>query len=175
MIQILANKITEQLFDNGEARDIYEIHKYGIEITISTTVNFLLLVLIGYISNYLIDACLYFLLFGFIRKFSGGYHCSTYFKCISLHVSLFIIYVITENVYYDFRLLIFVFTYLIFLYLSPIELRNLNNSEISLYRIISLIIISVLMITSFFINHVEIIVYVLFVVSILMLVCIKEK
>ena len=175
MIQMIASSITEQLFEFNEDRDIFDVHRYGIEVMISTIFNFLLLIIIGCVSGYLIEACLYFLLFGFIRKFSGGYHCSTYFKCILTHVLLFVIYIITADIYNDYKLLIFVMTYLVFLYLSPIELRNLNNNEISIYRKISLFIISALMIISFFINYDEIIIYVLFVVSILMLVCIKKK
>ncbi len=175
MIQTLANKITEQLFENGEAKEIFEIHKYGIEVMISTTFNFLLLIIIGYMSGRLVDACLYFLLFGFIRKLSGGYHCLTYFKCISLHVSLFVFYVFTYQHYVNFKMIIFILTMIIFIWLSPINMRELNNKELRLYKRWSLFIVLLLMFLSFLIVYDEIIVYVLFVVSILMLVCIKKK
>ncbi len=171
MIQTLANKITEQLFENGEAKEIFEIHKYGIEVMISTILNFLLLVMIGYVSSHLIDACLYFLLFGFIRKLSGGYHCSTYFKCISL----FIFYVLTYQYYTNLKIIIFILTVIVFMCLSSINMRELNNKELKLYKIISLLIVGSLILLSFIIIYDEIIIYVLFVVSILMLVCIKEK
>lgn len=171
MIQTLANKITEQLFENGEAKEIFEIHKYGIEVMISTTFNFLLLIIIGYMSGRLVDACLYFLLFGFIRKFGGGYHCSTYFKCISL----FIFYVLTYQYYTNLKIIIFILTVIVFMCLSSINMRELNNKELKLYKIISLLIVGSLILLSFIIIYDEIIIYVLFVVSILMLVCIKEK
>jgi len=62
-------------------KDAQEICAYGIEITISSIVNYLLLLVIGCLTHSLIPAVLFGVVFTIIRLYIGGYHCTSYLRC----------------------------------------------------------------------------------------------
>lgn len=61
--------------------DVQEICTYGIEITISTIVNYALLLIIGIVFKSIISAIIFGGMFTIIRHYIGGYHCTTYLRC----------------------------------------------------------------------------------------------
>ena len=84
LIERMASKVVDYLVkkemieDEKEYKDFYQ---YGAEITISSLLNIALILLIGALSNHLVDSLIYLLLFVFLRRFTGGYHADTYYKC----------------------------------------------------------------------------------------------
>ena len=84
MIERMASKVVDYLVkkemieDEKEYKDFYQ---YGAEITISSLLNIALILLIGALSNHLVDSLIYLLMFVFLRRFTGGYHADTYYKC----------------------------------------------------------------------------------------------
>ena len=174
LIQDLANKITQYMFKMKVCNDEFEVHRYGIEVMISTTIDVLLILGIGFIMGHLEDAIIYYLAFWIIRKFSGGYHCQTYFRCISLHVSLFIVYLITFQCYRHWMLYIQIFAILVFIIFSPVRNRELDNSEYRKYKILSLIILIGFITFSYISHYANILTYVILIVSILMIACIRN-
>ena len=84
LIERIASKVVgylvkkEMIEDEKEYKDFYQ---YGAEITISSLLNIALILLIGALSNHLVDSLIYLLLFVFLRRFTGGYHADTYYKC----------------------------------------------------------------------------------------------
>lgn len=174
LIQEMANKITQYMFTKKVCTEEFEIHCYGIEVIISTTIDVLLILSIGFIMGHLEDAIIYYFAFWIIRKFSGGYHCQTYFRCISLHVSLFIAYLITFQYYNHWMLCIQIFAILIFVILSPVRNRELDNSEYRKYKIISLIILAGFIALSYMSHYANILTYVILIVSILIITCIRN-
>ncbi len=58
-----------------------EICASGIEITLSTIVNYVLLLVIGLAFKNIISAVIFGIIFTTIRHNAGGYHCTTYLRC----------------------------------------------------------------------------------------------
>lgn len=58
-----------------------EICAYGIEITLSTIVNYVLLIVIGAVFKNIISSVIFGIVFTTIRHYIGGYHCTTYLRC----------------------------------------------------------------------------------------------
>lgn len=58
-----------------------EICVYGIEITLSTIANYVLLLAIGLVFKSVISAVIFGVIFMTIRHYIGGYHCTTYLRC----------------------------------------------------------------------------------------------
>ena len=175
MIQNIADNITKIFFEKNVNVTSYEVHRYGMEAIISTVVDIILVTGTGYITNYLIESILYFGIFGLIRKFSGGYHCNTHFKCLTLHLMLFIIYILTVNYYITLSIPIYIFSISVFVLLSPIKNRKLNKEQYQNYKLISLSILMVMIMLANITDYSMIINYVLLIVSILMVICIKKR
>ena len=58
-----------------------DIYKYGVEITISSIIGFILILIIGLIFKSLMQALIFYIIFIILRSFTGGYHASSYLKC----------------------------------------------------------------------------------------------
>lgn len=64
-----------------EDSDMREISAYGIEITLSTAVSYILIIAIGLLFRSPLSILIFALVFNIIRRYIGGYHCSTYLRC----------------------------------------------------------------------------------------------
>ena len=64
--------------DSDEEKEYY---RYGIEITISSLLNIILIIGIGIIFRNVFESIIFLSFFMLIRQFTGGYHADTYFKC----------------------------------------------------------------------------------------------
>lgn len=174
MIQRVAYNITQKIFDNQYEISDFEVHQYGVEVIISTIINVIIILFIGLITDTLIESILYFILFGLIRKFCGGYHCQTYFKCISLHVLIYILFVALKDVI-DFYNPIFIFLCILsIIMLSPINMRNNDYKTCQRYKLISIVLMFIYL-GIYYIIELSIILYVIYVVTLLMFHCIIEK
>ena len=132
MIKSISNKLLQYLIkadviDKSENALAY--YKYGLEITISSLLNIVLIVSIGVISGQLIESILFLICFVPLRKFTGGYHANSYFKCNLLFSILFIILLTIYNLtvtrisFYG-CILMLVFSISIFISECPIEHSN---------------------------------------------------
>lgn len=84
MIEKLSQRILQYLLHSGVIEDINdekEYYQYGIEITISSILNVVLILGIGLITWNIFESLIFLLLFIPIRQFTGGFHAITYFKC----------------------------------------------------------------------------------------------
>lgn len=154
-----------------------ETYRYGIEVIISDCIDIGLLMIVAIMQDKLLECVIYYLSFGYIRKFSGGYHSQNYHSCISLHVVIFYIYTIL-NIPHSINLIIGTISAVIIALMSPIENinRKLKKEDILKYKIITIIIVLLHCIFMFcFYTLSTIIAYTLFVVSLLMVICIKDK
>lgn len=70
--------------------DDIDIYQYGFEIIISTAIGFTLIILIGTILNMLPLSLIFYIIFVSLRKFTGGYHAKSYFKCNLVFVSIYL-------------------------------------------------------------------------------------
>lgn len=82
MIENISDKITIFLYRNvsldEEMRDIY---KYGIEITISSLLNIVLVLICAILTGNIINGIAYLICLIPMRSYCGGFHASTYLKC----------------------------------------------------------------------------------------------
>ena len=76
----LVNKLRKS---NPELRDkdLSAICAYGIELLLSTVTNYILIILIGLITSRLSSVFVFSIVFNSMRKYIGGYHCTTYIRC----------------------------------------------------------------------------------------------
>lgn len=151
IIEKLSNRVVRYLIhcnsieDTDEYRDYYQ---YGVEITISSVLSVAAVLVIGILLHRFVAGILYLFLFMFIRRFTGGYHANTYFKCNITGCITFssVIFLSSAAEKYDvFKYLAYVFaliSVLIILVCCPIENKNkpIAPSKIKRYKSISVII-----------------------------------
>ncbi|MDD6082892.1 MAG: accessory gene regulator B family protein [Oscillospiraceae bacterium] len=88
----------EVINDTEEERNYYQ---YGIEITISSALNFFLVFLIGAVTRNILESIVFMIFFVPIRQITGGYHAKTYFRCnlylCMVFVSILLLYRFTNE------------------------------------------------------------------------------
>lgn len=82
MIDLLSSKISSKFVEHKIiTEDMVDIYKYGVEITISSIIGFILILIIDLIFKSLMQALIFYIIFIILRSFTGGYHASSYLKC----------------------------------------------------------------------------------------------
>lgn len=71
--------------------DLREISAYGIEIGLSTAINYILILMIGIYLHSIFSVAIFAIVFNTFRKYMGGYHCTTYFRCNITFCTIFIL------------------------------------------------------------------------------------
>ena len=61
--------------------EMAEVYKYGIEIIVSSLINFLLILISSLILGDLLAGIVFMTLFVLLRSYTGGYHAETYLRC----------------------------------------------------------------------------------------------
>ena len=149
MIKKLTNHILSYLIssnaidDNEETKDYY---RYGIEITISSLINILLIIIIGIVSGNALESIVFLACFIPLRQFTGGFHAKTYFLCnLSFAVSfiiLLIVYKFTNQYVTSYIVfLIIIFSCIIFFSECPVENKNkvITEEKKKIHKVISVI------------------------------------
>ncbi len=90
----------------SEMNDIYQ---YGIEITISSILNIILVLLCSLFLSDFFAGLTYLFIFVFLRSFTGGYHATTYFRCNLTIVTTFLVtFIFYKTItYYEISFLVF--------------------------------------------------------------------
>lgn len=117
----ICNKIGKSLSIDEELIDVYI---YGFELILSFIISTSIILLLGIIIGQVISSIAFLFVFIFVRRFTGGFHANTYFKCQLFTVSFYLVAQLLSictllNVYY-FILLSIVGTTIILL-IGPIE------------------------------------------------------
>lgn len=89
MIQLLTKKILAFITKNTKIPiDETDVYKYGIEITISSVLNIVLIIILSLLLGNFVSGICFLFCFILLRQFTGGYHAESYFKCnLALGVS----------------------------------------------------------------------------------------
>lgn len=134
---------TEVIKDTQEVKDYYQ---YGIEITISSMLNVILILLIGIVFNSLVESIAFLLCFIPLRQFTGGYHAKSYFLCnltfsVSFSIALLVYYLTKEYITTYVGILIVMITCVIFFSECPIENKNkpLSPNKKKVHKALSII------------------------------------
>ena len=149
MIKSISNKLLQYLIKADvidKSEDALAYYKYGLEITISSLLNIVLIFSIGIISGQLIESILFLICFIPLRRFTGGYHANSYLKCNILFSVLFIILLLIFNLtvtrvsFYG-CIIMLVFSIAIFLSECPMEHSNkpLTDSQKKKNKCLSII------------------------------------
>lgn len=92
MIEKLANSIAVFLCKEGVvSEEEKDICRYGAEVIISNVIGVVLILVIGVLLKSLWQGILFLLLYSTLRIYTGGYHASSYLKCNSGFVVVYII------------------------------------------------------------------------------------
>lgn len=133
MISHISELILQYLLKSNvinDSNDEKEYYRYGIEITVSSLLNVILIIFIGILFQSVIESIIFLIFFMLIRQFTGGFHADTYFKCnfsfcISF-ISVLIMYHFSEGkITVWFSILISILCVAIILLKCPIE--NINK------------------------------------------------
>lgn len=133
--------------------ELEDVYKYGIEITISSALNILLVMAISVILNSPLSGICHLCCLFLLRSFSGGYHADSYFKCNSLMVIFFVLsYIVGQLLFYfdltDFHLMssLLMLAFLPINAFAPVKNKHkpLTERKAKKCRILSIIIYIVL-------------------------------
>ena len=108
-MNILSNVIVDLLgYNNPEERQIY---KYGVQILLSDLSNFLIIIVPSLIFNKLSEGIVFLITFISIRRYCGGFHCSSCLRCNITFLMIFTLsflpygkYALQFNICYIFSL-----------------------------------------------------------------------
>ena len=113
-----------------ENEDI-EIYKYGFETICSTIIGFVITLAIGMIFRMFFLSVAYYAIFVTIRRFTGGYHANSYFKCnLTFAVVTTLVFEFTKMAVYSQtytipnHILFLVLSFIVILYFAPVENEN---------------------------------------------------
>lgn len=106
----------------------YDHYKYGIEITISSLINLIIVFFIGLLINKILYSFIFLSIFISLRQLTGGYHAKTYFKCNLTMCISFLLVAFGTAIINDVQLLFFsihiLLSTLIELIYCPVENAN---------------------------------------------------
>lgn len=124
MIERIAIKITNFIFKNAKLdAELLEVYKYGVEITISSLLNIVLIIAASIAVSDVISGVVFLAVFMLLRSFVGGYHAKTYFMCNALFLLTYLAVYYINSValaFVDGNLLSRILTVLVLLGIIPI-------------------------------------------------------
>ena len=132
--------------------DMKSIYQYGLEITISSVLNVMLVLMCSLVVGDIFTGIIYLFIFIFLRSFTGGYHATTYFRCNLTMMATFFITFIEYKIITDYTYPIYICEVISLLNLIPIVIfspvknkhKPLNDLQIERSNKLSFIIASVL-------------------------------
>lgn len=91
-------KITDQLMEymirhkaiDAQKQEIVDFYRYGVEITISSLLNVVLILVLAGLFGCFPEGLLFLGVFIPIRQFTGGFHAQSYFRCNTMFCLCFI-------------------------------------------------------------------------------------
>ena len=155
MITTLANMIAD-FFARHEYIEYSqrEVYTYGCEALLSMLINSAIVIISGILMNELLMASIFFAVFIVMRKYCGGYHAKSHWKCHTVF-SVNILFVLLFAKYERFVNITFLTTAiilsnLIVIWISPIvnENKPLDNNTLVKNRLISIVLCLTLSSTS---------------------------
>lgn len=88
MLEFLASRVVRSLNTHHMiVPEEEEIYQYGLELWLSTFLGVLITVTLGLLCRQLWYALAFCAVFALVRKYSGGYHADTYWKCNTLYAA----------------------------------------------------------------------------------------
>ena len=149
MIKPLSGFIVSYLIRVGaikNTKDDQEYYQYGVEITISSLLNIILIIGLGIILHKFLFALVFLMIFISLRQLTGGFHASSYLKCNISMCIVFLFDIYTNELFYNNKTLLLFISHLllssiIILKCCPIEHINkpIPPQSIGKYKISALL------------------------------------
>ena len=190
MIETISHKILNFIMAYSDInKDMSDIYEYGIEITISSVLNFALIFIASAAMGDCLSGLVFLVTFILLRSYCGGYHADTYIKCNTVFVSTYILTILISRAsisYVNFNLsawglLLLVSLVPILLY-SPVKNihKLLSEAQCRSCRLISIVVYFALSFIALFLiairnNYGCIIIITLAAVSVMILIEIYKK
>ncbi len=190
MINKLSSLISSKFVEhNIISKSVKDVYRYGIEITISSIIGFVITCLIGLLFRMLMQTMLFYVIFILLRSMTGGYHAKTYLKC-NFIFSIITLFIVTfSKAAYEMQIsfgiltLLFLPSIAIFIWIAPVE--NVNKpikaekrvywKSISIVTSVLLYLLSLLLYKSQHTLEATVIVMTIFSVSVLCMIPIIQK
>lgn len=149
MIHYLSERIAVFLFDNNDKYPL-DIYIYGIELTLSSLLGTVIILMLGVFSGLLIESIIFMISLSLIRIFTGGYHASTYLRCNSVLIVSYIFVAfayryylshLTEYTYLIASIIFFMLFFIVAIF-SPVktERKDISGQDRRKFKILSLVI-----------------------------------
>lgn len=150
MIDYISDKVLDYLVKKDTIpndEDELAHYKYGIEITISSFLNIILVTLLGVVLSKINMSVIFLILFISIRQLTGGYHANSYFKCnitmcVSYSVCILITMILKNHFTMFWAVAHIILSSLIIILFCPVSNKNkpIKTESRNKYKIASLII-----------------------------------
>ena len=114
--------------------DNIEIYQYGLEQIFSTVYTVATILAIAALTNHLISSVIFLIFFVSLRKYTGGYHASTYLKCYLGFTLIYIVFLMVLDSgflesHMPVTLISLAVSVLVIAICSPIEHKNKPSSK----------------------------------------------
>lgn len=138
------------------------IYETGLTLIISDIINFLIIIVIGLITNTFWYSCLYLMMLVIVRRFSGGFHAKTYNRCRLVTAGTYILIILVNeliiNHWITYAMFFNVISIITMILFAPIRHPNkeLTSTEIKankLFALITTILSSILSIALIVLNR----------------------
>ena len=150
MIKQISKKVAKSLCESTHNNNNVDIYEYAIYITINSAIHIISTIALGLLFNVFIESLIFYGAFIIVRKFTGGYHAKTPFRCYLFSITsiTFFMFLIKgtlqiKNTSLSWGILAFAFISVILIILyAPLESVNnlpLNQKERLTYNKISVI------------------------------------
>ena len=157
MINHISKMITNFFLQQKSiSEDEKEIYQYGVEITISSILNILLVLLLSMLFRSVLSGIVFLVCFIYVRRYTGGYHAETYFRCNSaLCITYIAVFIISKGVHISnvvFLLIILIGLIIVIRY-SPVNNthKSLSGNEKKRYHYLAVTVYIIFSIIGFFI------------------------
>ena len=98
MIKCISVALTNYLLKHNTIDEEHKsFYQYGLEITLSTALNIILILVISAMLGTIIEGAVFLCIFISLRHLTGGYHANTYFAC---NFWLSVCYIILESLFH---------------------------------------------------------------------------
>lgn len=131
-----------------------EIYAYGLELFLFKSTFYLIVLIIALLCNSVLVSLAFLVSFLGLRQYTGGYHCRTSGMCMTvsllLYLSMLLIYHLDISRAASTLIVLSILSFIVILIFSPRENKNkkLDNREKKIYRIVSLVISTILLASS---------------------------
>lgn len=133
--------------------DQQENYSYGLELFLFKFTLYAIILIISLITNSVWISLIFTFSYMLLRQYTGGFHCKSAEACMVTSILIYLLMLILYHTgIYTYSLLLIalnLISYLVIFVFAPIENENnpLENSEIKTYRLLSIIISSVFIIS----------------------------